>query len=224
MISSVQSIPVEFGNACFKVYKISVGNVGKNMPKIHCHKYYEIHFALSGKKVYQFNDKQIELTANQMLIIPPETTHTRIDDLAENYNCSVLELALEKIQGTPDLYASLKETLAIQSLKPLTFNAEIFENLNKFKNLDQNSYCELKTSAYLVINSLIAYLGAVKSKNNSRPNCDDLGVLMDSLINKGATLKEIALEINYTERHTARLIRQRYGETLTSLNKKRKEN
>ena len=68
----------------------------------------------------------------------------------------------------------------------------------------------------------------IKTPNNrylrlSERRDDDLGVLMDTLINKGATLKEIALEINYTERHTARLINQRYGQTLTSLNKNRKQ-
>ena len=223
MISSVQSIPVEFGNALFKVYKISVGNIGKHIPSVHSHKYYEIHFAINGKHVYQFNDSQVELTANQMLIIPPETIHTRIDDFDKNYNCSVLEFALEKTSNSPELYDNVKETLATKSLKPINFNTEIFDNLNRFKNLDQNYYCELKTSAYILINCLITSLSALKSKNNTQSKCDDLGVLMDTLINKGATLKEIALEINYTERHTARLINQRYGQTLTSLNKNRKQ-
>lgn len=224
MKSSVQSIQVEFGNARFNVYKISIGNLGRNIPTVHFHKYYEIHFALQGKHLYKFSDSELELTSGEMLIIPPETTHTRIDASNKKYHCSVLEFALEKIQGAPDLYDSLKELFLEQSLKKLKVDCELLDNLNKFKSIEQEFYCNLKTSAYLVINSIISKLGDVQPKQDANPKCDDVGVLMDNLINKGANLKEIAQEIYYTERHTARLINQRYGETLTSLNKKRKNN
>ncbi len=224
MKNSVQSIQVEFGNARFNVYKISIGNLGHNIPTVHSHKYYEIHFALQGKYVYKFLNNEIELNSGEMLIIPPETSHTRIDSSNKNYRCSVLEFALEKVQGEPDLFDNLIELLLAQSLKKLSTGAEILDNINKFKSIDQQFYCNLKTSAYLVINSIIAKLGAVQSTQDTTTKCDDVGVLMDSLINKGASLKEIAHEINYTQRHTARLIHQRYGETLTSLNKKRNDN
>jgi AraC-like DNA-binding protein len=71
------------------------------------------------------------------------------------------------------------------------------------------------------IYQLFAHL--VENASIAVPGKQDALVLMDNMINRpDVTLAEIASTINYSQRHTARLIEKYYGTSLSQLRKDKK--
>lgn len=238
MKRKVNSIEMTFGDARFRLYHIQLPqeDLGPKAPIYHDHGYYELHFAVRGSYEYKFPGKEVTLAQHQMLIIPPGVPHNTI--LTENgdYEHTALQLVLTEGKGIGGFHTYFKETLNTMALTPLSFAPALLQPLHQLKRsdlydadaeLDVRGYCYLSAQAYTLLYGIfdgINEFGSAKKHTAVHRDRMDSLVLLDSLINNPRiTLSEIAEKINYSERHTARLIEQVYHMSFSELRQKRKK-
>lgn len=229
MKDNVNAIRVEFGNAGFTVYDINIEKRNHDTLIWHSHKYYEVHFAVCGTHSYEVGDKSVTLREGEMLIISPDVEHTAVAGLRDDDYCYwVLEFTLEKMdQKTTPFYSKFANALRGSSLRAMPIGEELYEKMSRYKNVDSSRYCRLKVETYAVINALMEAICddevMIGASLRFDEDVDQTLIVIDNLINQGATVKEIARETNYSERHVARLIKSKYGDTLTGIQKRRGE-
>jgi hypothetical protein len=166
-----------------------------------------------------------------MLINPPSTTHFPVHGGDEGYHSAVLSFSLSEKKGKTGFYRAFEEALRQHSVTPVTVSSQLIRQLRTIEQADWSgslrSHCQLKAETSSLIYALFDTLGAFESPEGIGGldhDREDVRVLLDNLLNnREITLGEIARRINYSERHTARLIRQTYHMSLTQLRRAQKE-
>jgi AraC-like DNA-binding protein len=86
--------------------------------------------------------------------------------------------------------------------------------------------CRLKAAAACFLSDLFHLLSpyATETGTSPEPPCDtEVAVLLENMVNRpDITLEQIAEAINYSTRHTARLIKNIYGASLSEIRRSRK--
>ena len=233
MKRKISSIDVNFGDAHFRLYQIQLAEEdrGPRVPVYHAHPYYEIHFAFQGEYAYRFPPQSVTLTAGKMMIIPPGVAHNTV--LLDEDWCQhiALLLFLEKDEGADGFFDYFQSTLDQASLTPIAFSESLIRILPSFKPLfeDQQdyirNYCLLSAKAaetiFTIFDDINHFFVAAQHGSPHGDRMDSL-VLLESLVNNPLLrLDEIADKMNYSRRHTARLIKEMYGMTLAELRQKR---
>ena len=230
MKSSVQSISLEYGDALFQFLKIMISVVEDHDPtSAHSHQFYEFHFALRGSYTYTVNDRVITLSKNNFLIIPPMVPHIAVCNEGSDYEYVSLSLNLSKREGERGFYGYFKEILNTRSELPIAVPSDFMEKILRLRhfinspNFIQNA-CALKMLGGEFIYRLFDALDGYASASSIKPMIGDVdrSVLLEELVNTpGLSLGEIAEELGYSTRHTARIIQRTYGCSFSRLRKKK---
>lgn len=229
MKGKVNNVRLVYGDARFHLYQINLNNpVERTEPVFHDHKFYEIHMASEGSYTYTTNDKQITLSQNQMLIIPPDVYHSSVPSSPWNYKFSALSFSLTKIEGEEGYFDFFQKALLDCALVPINIPQKFIKRVAELSRRELygsvKGECYLKMQATAAIYELFDILNQFGSadtlKKTTKKETDNL-VLLDALLcSPNKTLKDIADEISYSTRHTARLIKSIYGCSITELRKK----
>lgn len=230
MKERINSICLDYGDARFHLYQFHVSNKKVlDEPIFHEHCFYEIHIAHSGSHIYELCDRQIPLHQNQMLIIPPDVSHASVQQTDWNYEKSVISLSLTKIDGESGFYSFFQNALNSCALTPVGISTSLTHRATEL--LRSELYCIIKGECYLKMQAsaliyelfdlLDQYKNAEELKGSLTADENRL-ILLDAIINDTErSLTDIAEAINYSPRHTARLIKSTYGCSLSELRKKR---
>ena len=227
MKEKISSIRLEYGDAVFRIYHIRLtGRRALQEMVSHDHQYYELHFAQQGEYPYRVDGKQLLLRANHLLIIPPGMAHESVG-LPDDYRYAVLSLSLSQKNGDGGFYSYFKAALDRSVCTPIAAPPSLADHMVQFKRWELyrtvKGCCYLKARASALLFELFDLLGFAPEDGHRHADFDyeDRLILLDNLLNQHEfTLRDIAEQINYTPRHTARLIRKIYGHSLSELRKK----
>jgi len=231
MKESVCSFRFDYGDALFRLYQFNISENGDDSPlPVHGHQFYELHFAFEGEYSYVIGDEKITLSRGQMLLIPPDTPHLAVDPNCDSYKYAVISFSLNRQDGENGCFLYFKNTIDATVKRPLTANAAL---ASLAKGLTERSYadsvegiCAYKVKATTFIYELFDSLNGFHSKHQPPKvgqNEEDRLVLLETLVNQPhRRIDEIAEAINYSPRHTARLIRSIYGMSLSEIRKSQK--
>ena len=111
MKSEIQGIELEYGDALLRLLKIGIGRTGPSVELPHSHKFYELHLARRGSHVYTVGDREITLQKDQLLIIPPGTSHVSVSDERADYQFECVSLHLSHREGTAGFFSYFKRML-----------------------------------------------------------------------------------------------------------------
>ena len=228
----IYGIPVEYGDARFRLYDIRLGQGTSDLLQPHEHHYYELHFAERGRHDYTVNGRTVTLKAGELLILSPNAFHNPVAaaDRGE-YRHTVLEFSLTQGVGRGGFYDYFCATLARLSCRAVAVPRALTEKVMAFKagrRTDEiGPTCYRQAEASLLICELFSALDGF-SPDGLRavavPDRSEDLVLLENLVNlPGRSLQEIAAAVHYSERHTARLIRRIYHMSLSELRRKRRE-
>lgn len=233
-MSSIRTVSLEYGDTRVSIYRIHLSQEHKaplpdTRSVMHSHFYYELHYAAQGQYLYRFSDRQILLRQGEMLLIPPNVLHGTTDKTSENYTPHVLSLSLTATDSAGKFHSAFTAMLGAAALNPIRSPAAL---PGQMEILQQESLydsvlgvCKLKATAGDLISDLFHLLGPYATEASaSEPPCDaEVAVLLENLVNRpDISLEQIAAAINYSPRHTARLIKNIYGVSLSEIRRSRK--
>jgi AraC-like DNA-binding protein len=154
-----------------------------------------------------------------MLVIPPITAHHPFSDnkIATDI---VLVLKLENICGERGFYNYFSSALASVSKKPIALDSELIEKIIQFNSLSLNNslrdICYRKAVAYEIICLLFDTInGFCDTKIHEKLNTDNKLFTLENLVNDSKySIAYISETLGYSPRHTSRVIKQIYGQSL----------
>lgn len=206
----------------FLFYKYDDENNVNDCFEYHKHLNYEIHFARDGCYEYKFNDRNIVLHKNEMLIIPPEKMHRMVKSKEKNYEFTVLTLKFSS-DGSDHFYNYFRSIFEKNALKCLKVQAEVTEavfKLNDDENIVKSDCLQsiyLSSCASEILYKLCLLLNGDDKKwsvSNKEKNSE---FQIENLVNANLSITEIANKINYSTRQTERLIKKIYGKSLSEM-------
>jgi len=246
----VNSIPVFVGDTRFMLYHLAHTNVQKsdNIAEIlHCHLFYEIRVAINGSHEYVFDDKRIMLSKGELLVIPPGKYHYSLvnDGSFKEMVCSLLP---EKTEGTPKIYTEYCDMLDKFWGVPVKFPPQLEKAVAELLELQQSisndrlsgvaaeKSFEMAFREQLLAASVVYELGKCLGVGMGKPlektsapelntkRVDMKTALLLELMSSvnDITISEIAQQLNYSEKHTARLIKEVYGTNFSEYQRNKK--
>lgn len=220
----ISSVQVSFGDAAVMIHKIRTVAAeltiytGKPMP--HTHVYYECHVILDGAACIVSENEMIYLQKGELVIIPPGKRHNscQIQNMEDDL---VFAVTLENIVGEKGYYPMFLQSLNRVGCVPVMLESAQINRLLQFSALMEEDgvrvYCMQKMMAYEILFSLFDSIGSFQmpaGMPDVSPKQVRQNITLDWLVNSYPSLSKIAGELGYTTRHTARLIRHRYGMNL----------
>ena len=221
-----------FGDAKLTLFRIMQEHIaektaGRNTPLFHSHVYYECHLLINGKTVFQIEEKNIELSEKQLLIIPPMQEHLPFHanvTLSDSTTEQVLGLTLEPADGENGFFSYFQAALMQASCVPITLPDAVFDGLLQLTKETNSTGLRQRFSriseAHQLIFSLFDTINGCELptyKENAEA-VEDTMVRLDWMVNSsGYSLRDISAAIGYSYRHTARLICEVYGDSLTNV-------
>lgn len=231
MKEQITGIESNYGDASIRIFHFSIHPLPGVLRKPHTHQYYEILFCTEKSLVYRVEDKDILLQKNQFIIIPPNIPHIRVSESGEKFPIEGISFSLTEQKGKTGFYRAFEEALRQRALSPIPLPSELLTRFRAVNRADWSgslqSYCQLKSLTSAFIFELFGVLDAFSCEEHATGldrDREDILVLLDNLLNNRAlSLQELAKRINYSERHTARLIRKHYHMSLSELRKRQRE-
>ena len=229
---------VSCGDALLDVFHIThkrdseVYTEGSKNKIFHSHSSYECHIITSGKTsltVQRSADgersiSEYVLKYRDLFIIPPQVGHFSFVKSAE---CSerVVSFTLKKTKGENGFFKYFSEILEKASLCPIPASTKLYEAIVNFcahsENDKMSRFLVKKTLAYNLISALFEHIDhnpATSSSEKAGKSFDSKKITIEYLVNDNSTsLGNIAKTLGYTTRHTARLIKDIYGRSLTEI-------
>ena len=236
-MSNIRAVSLDYGDTRFSVYLIRLPEEYRNpelMPcrshMMHSHFYYEIHYALRGQCRYQFADRELTLQEGQMLLIPPETLHAAVEPVSEHHELRVISLSLAETDGAGRFYSAFLAMLDAAACTPLAAPSGFGDYVDVFQQRDLYGtvlgICQLKAAAASLVCDLFHQLSPFVPEAQAAPDlsCDaEVAILLENMVNRpDISLEQIAAAVNYSTRHTARLIKSIYGTSLSEIRRSRK--
>lgn len=232
---SIRTVSMEYGDTRISIYLIHLSQEYKaplpdSRSVMHSHFYYELHYAAQGQYLYRFSDRDILLRQGEMLLIPPNVLHGAIDKESDAYTPHVVSLSLTATEAAGKFYPAFSAMLSDAAMHPMQAPASLPDQI---RILQQKALydsvlgvCRLKAAAADLISDLFYLLRpcGAEAETMPEPPCDaEVSVLLENLVNQpDITLEQIAAAINYSPRHTARLIKNTYGSSLSEIRRSRK--
>lgn len=234
-MSSIRTVSIDYGDARFSIYLISLPGAyrspGAEVTHVmHSHFYYELHYASRGQCLYRFSDREVLLQEGQMLLIPPGQHHLSVGTDSESYTPQVLSLSITTTENAGRFYPSFLSMLNAAALTPLPGSFAIAGYIDVLQQRplydSVPGICRLKAAAACFLSDLFHLLSpyATETGTSAEPPCDtEMAVLLENMVNRpDISLEQIAEAINYSTRHTARLIKNIYGASLSEIRRSRK--
>jgi len=224
---TIRGIRQDFGDAVLTFYRVSVDSpaagTDSGTGEVHSHFYYECHILTEGDTVFLADGREIPVKKRELLLLPPGTVHQAFRKTSDNSEI-VFILTLDKTEGEAGLHAYFQTTLEEIALLPLELPAPLFEKFRlfhaRFNYRDFRELCLQKTLAAEIITALFDRINGfrIPAVMRDRPDLDTAKQLrLEYLITGQHPVSAIAESMGYTVRHTNRLIRQIYGESLSSI-------
>lgn len=230
MEHNINGISLDYEDAIIRIFTFHISAPStQSVSASHEHKFYELHFASEGSYNYSLGDKSIPLKSAQMLIIPPDLSHMSVKDGGE-YKFYTLSLHLSQKEENGTFYPYFKKILNGSSKQPIDIpktlidHAEILCQQKLYSSVQGG--CKLKSVAGTFIYELFSVLDQFRSAPTLSYVCDETAraIFLKELVNNPFyKLSEISEAIGYSSRHTARLIRETYGKSLTQIRKEHKK-
>ena len=222
---SVYSVTAELGNARLRFYRVgkpglycdndAKSSIGPN----HSHLYYECHYIDSGSLEFELENGKVRVDGGRVLLIPPFVEHYPLGGINTGYR--VISFTIERKEGETGFYESFVSSIDCVSCRLFEAGAELVRALKlfpgSFSAKTPADYCNRKILAYQLTKELFASIKGFDFalKNNAQNGANVDIALLDYLVNENSySLSDIAGQIGYTARHTARLIRQLYQKSL----------
>ena len=191
---------------------------------LHCHRYFEVHCNTGSPRILTLPTGEIKLETNQLLLICPGCMHYSVP-YTEDY--LVLSFELRQDKGEDGFYRHFSSLLTTLHLKPLPAARKYRSLLQDFFSAGhQNTvmhYCQIKLKGLSVLVALLenlaAYAGICGDAAYIPERSEAFDAALDMMIYGTHTLQQIAQQLGYSERHTARLIHSRYGASLSHIRK-----
>lgn len=225
----IGNIPLQYGDAEFKIHLIQYPThtdcETEGLP--HRHLCYELHLAKTGAYDYQIGSDTIHLKKDNILIISPGSVHNAAIAGNNQYTFDSLLFSLQKATGQSGFYSYFSDVINTVIGKPFPASPCLRQLIVRLAaavpaNTIQD-FCVQKADAAALITAFFACINAFS--NNSKaasagcPNPDTM-LLLETLVNYPTySLRDIARQIRYSERHTARLIQKMYHMPLSELRK-----
>lgn len=229
METSMQSVSLEYGDALFNLLKVKIFTNEAEEKKItHNHQFYELHFAVKGRYTYTIADKKIELQEDQFLIIPPATPHIAVKTEGTDYEYISLSLHLSRREGTRGFFDYFKDRLEGHAEEPISTPRSLADKGGFLRLIGEqrniiHEVCALKVYGSAFIYELFDAIDGYRAEVRIAPKIAeaDRMVLLEELVNHHTfSLSDIAREMGYSARHTARIIKRVYGCNISELRKK----
>lgn len=236
-MSNIRAVSMDYGDTRFSVYLIRLPEeyrepelLASRQPVMHSHFYYEIHYALRGQCRYRFKDRELTLREGQMLLIPPEILHAAVELSSDHHELQVISLSLAETDGAGRFYPAFLAMLEAAACTPMVAPAGLSDYVDIFQQ--QELYgsvlgiCQLKSAAASLVRDLFQLLSPYAPETPASPDlsCDaEVAILLENMVNRpDISLEQIAAAVNYSTRHTARLIKSIYGASLSEIRRSRK--
>ena len=219
------------GDALLKLFQ-----VGRTGPKcvadakklFHMHMYYECHILTKGEASFTIGNRSVRLRERQMLIIPPKQDHYPFDNLSmqKGAETRVFGLTLESTDGEICCYPYFLTALQRASCMPISLSDSLYGKLIAFldgfngRDGGLRAQCRRATEVYPLFYELLdAINGFGLSEYAEREAREtDSTVMLDLMVNDPSfSLGDIAHVLAYSYRHTARKIKEIYGDTLSNV-------
>lgn len=222
----IDNIELRYGNAVFKVFFHKSPSSRKHDILYHLHHFYELHFCIQGSYVYKLEDKEVTLSQSQLLVIPPGVNHSSLKfHSSDDYTCVVFQFSLYRSEESFDFYDYFKDTLNVSAKKAINVPISLIKQAVELNSMeapyDLRTYCNVTSTAYKFLFDIFDALNGFSSHTDtisSEQDPESLLFLLNNLVNlHEMSLRAIAAELNYSERHVARLIKQMYNMPLTEI-------
>lgn len=228
------NVSLQYGDAEFKLFFIQRPNEfnAKTDGLLHQHQYYEFHIAKTGSYNYQIGEDSICLAKGNGLIIAPNSAHNAVISGVNQYTFHSFFFSLTKTEGQCGFYRYFSSTLDNIIEKPFLVSPYLMQLSISFSNAapprDVKSTCVLKAQAAMFICALFNCINAFTVNGEpasvEKSTMETL-LLLDTLVpDTRYTLQDIAQQIQYSQRHTARLIKKIYQKPLSILRKEAEDN
>lgn len=216
----IEYVDLHFPGCLIQLSRFITSNLSVNeIPYLfHEHSYYEFHF--SPYTCYNITalDRVFPLETDTLLIIPPHLPHFSTCTRAESR--IVLNVDIKKLAGDSAFYDFFRKSMDERCLKPIRISDALKECFLCFSRMGSTgtlkNHCALKLSALQIINSLLAEDDGTTPESKK----EQLDILLENYVNTPAySLSQIAENLNYSQRHTARLIYEKYNMSLGDIRK-----
>lgn len=196
-------------------------------PGLHCHRYYEIHWNTGLRKQISLPTGNILLDTGRFVLICPGCMHYSVP--RADSTC-VLSFDLRQVTGEEGFFTHFLGLLNGLNLQSLPLSRSLRAALTDFSGtLPENTvmgFCHRKLLGLTVLVALLENLGAYAQQRDRAYTPEHTGAFdaaLDMMLYSELTLSEIARQLGYSTRHTARLIRRRYGDSLGHIRQKAKQ-
>mgnify|MGYP002769687812 FL=1 len=225
----VNGVPISIGDARFTLYRIEIDAPAASRPEahslFHSHSYYELHILAGGRasiRIAADGMRTIAFCGGQLVIVSPGTEH--LTEYSENplIHCTVLSLDLTETDGDGGFYRYFRKILDANANRPLSLPLALYEKILLYRQITQDTpireYCLIQFSTHEILLGLFDFLGGflgTEDRPEPQRNDREARIVLENLMNDTRfTLEDIAREIGYSPRQTARHIRQLCGKSL----------
>lgn len=223
----VKKVFLDYGDARITFYIFDLNIPSSGIPYLHSHCYYEFHFLTGSNFICSLKDQDIKLEPYEFLILPPDLLHYTNKAITKSLSEKLytLSVTVDKISGAESFYDTILSILDQHILTPLPYPKHLEKSLICLCQTELYKHfagiLQLKAAAAEFISWLFGQL--LTEKIPIKQSIGNNMFLIDNMINRyNITLDEMAAATNYSKRHIARLIQQRYGCNLSELRKQKK--
>ena len=185
---------------------------------LHCHRYYEIHCNTGKRRVLELPTGRILLENDQFLLICPGCMHYAVP---YRKNARVMSFELRQGKGENGFYRYFLGLLNGLNLKPLPVSRKFKASLEELASAGTENtimvFCRLKLLGLSALVSLLEAMAAASEKADTAYTPEHTGAFdaaLDMMLYSDLSLEQISRQLGYSQRHTARLIHRRYGNSL----------
>ena len=216
----IEYVDLNFPGCLFQLSKFLTSNPVTNESTciFHEHSYYEFHFSPYACYDITTQTETYTVETDTLFIIPPHLSH--YSTLTADAKSIVLNVDLKMLEGNSAFYDYFKKSIDANSLKPIKISNDIKKCFYDFNNISDNgtikNHCILKLSAMNILVSLLSDDDSITHKGKK----EQIDILLENYVNAPAySLSQIAENLNYSQRQTARLIHEKYNMSLGDIRK-----
>lgn len=217
---NIEYVDLNFPGCLFQFSKFLKPHISNSetLHRFHAHSYYEFHFSPYAGYDITTQEKTYTLEADTLFIIPPNLSHYSTCTSADK--TIVLNVDLKMLEGNSVFYDYFKKNIDSVCLKPIKISNDIKKCFYDFNNISGNNSiknnCILKLSALNILISLLADDDSITHTGKK----EQFDILLENYVNTPAySISQIAKNLNYSQRQTARLIHEKYNMSLGDIRK-----
>lgn len=214
-----------FGDAVISLYRIKGGSDDVQQDYLHRHSFYELQLLLRGAYDYVIDDRTIHVAGGEMVIIGSEVCHRAVVD--DGLQRVVLSITVKKRQNGEMVFDQLTKCLEKNLHRAISISRDLAERIAAFDRVavarSGMAVLHRKLDACTIVVGIFDAMG-YGNAGNAAPQGVDFDIALEAFVeHSGATMKQIAESLGYSQRHIARKIKARYGKSLTQIRREKYE-